>query len=202
MSEHYPYHPSEQYEFPRNQIEQAEEELRIYDTPIEFRKNLLGLKRMYEWTACFQSLKQYAAYAADLRTVPEGAVIKSSFNGDFFSGELMAMHVNVAPAPLGTKRAILFNDFLSDLEGNPAKDTIEENIRDFIAEWAGGESNNWAEFLAEQDPRYQKAATMMAERMYDRCDGALERELDFLAGFTFASNLVWHAARSGEKYVR
>ena len=203
MAEQYPYHPSEHYAFPHDPIEQAEEELRLYDTPYEFQESVEVLKSMYQWTACFKSLEQYAVYAADLRpTPPDEVAVRSGFNEEFFSGALMATHVNVAPAPLTTKRTILNIDFLAGIDQSPEKDAIEQSIKEWLDGWAGGETDNWAEFLAEQDVRYQAVATALAERMFEGRENALERELDFLVGFTFASNIVWQAARRSEKYVR
>lgn len=197
MAEQYPYPSQEHYEFPKTQTEQAREELRIYPEWSDFRANLLALMRMYEKTPCMKSMERYAILAEPLRTDSE--TNKKLLNHDFYNGALLGVHVNLAPAPTHIKRKVLSTEFLADLDENPLEYEIAQSVTAHIEEWSGSKKNNWRAFLDEQDRGYRDAATELALKLYENVPDSEEQQLDFMVGFTFASNLVWQTAQDNYK---
>jgi hypothetical protein len=203
MSEKYPYPEAEHYEFPRDPYQQADDEMRLYPTSDEFRKNLVTLKRMYSKTPLMKSMEQYSRIASIVR-IPEisGGGI-GSFNFGFYSGALLSVHVNVAPAPRYLNSAVLSTNLLEgfDLEGPGAEQLILLRlgaIKDWFLEWAGQEGSDedpgWSQFFDEQTLDYQERAYAMADLVYGEQKFSYEHQLDFLMGYTFASNMVWTVA--------
>lgn len=192
MAEQYPYPPQEHYEVPRSRTEQAEEELRLYPEASEFAIGLRGLRRMYEGMPCMQAIERYALIAGSLREDSSETV--EVLNRDFYNGALMGIHVNLAPASLDIKRKVLQTHLLENLDDNPMKNEIVRNIALHIEEWASSKKNNWRTFLDTQDRAYRDIATELSLKLYEDTEDAEERQLDFIVGFTYATNLVWQIA--------
>ncbi len=189
--EQLPYPEREHYTFPRNHIEQAQEELRTYAEPDEFRKHLVSVKRQYYGTPFVQTIERYSRYAAVLHTDQPELDTSRALNSDFFSGAVMAVHIHTAPAPTNTLRFILGNRFLSSFDSDANNAVFEADVREWMLFWANDETDNWATFLEQQDPRFQSIAMELAEMTFRGRPNHLERELDYLIGFTFASNIIW-----------
>ena len=198
MSEQYSYPEREHYQFPKNIIEQAREELRFYGEPVEFQKNLVALKRMYAKTPFMKSMEIYATIAASLQTNQIKEATKQRPNVDFFGGALMGAHINLAPAPTHIKQYVLRQSFIADLHGDTEHSSVLGEVSDRMAEWAGGEENNWHEFLADQPVDFQDAVVELATTLYADRDDSEDRQLDFMVGFTFATNFVWLASKEAE----
>lgn len=193
MAEQYPYPNQEHYETPKNQIEQAQEELRLYPGRDDIVSNLQGLRQMYGNMPCLQAIEKYATIAGTLRSDSDPRV--EVLNRDFYDGALLGIHVNAAPAPLDIKRRILYTDFLEHLDENPMEDEIISNITSYMEHWAGGRKNSWRKFLDGQDSVYCDVATEVAWILYEDWEDSEERQLDFMAGFAFATNLVEQTAQ-------
>lgn len=195
MSELSPYPNREHYSFPRNAIEQAREELKLYPEPPAFRRNIFGLQKMYARTACLGSMQKYAEFATGLH-LSETGDDKSQhlINADFFSGTIAAVHINVAPRPLHIRRQVLQQNFLLGLDENASNDSIAENITEHMQEWSGGEEDNWHIFLEQQGNEFADIAMEVAAKPFEDKLKSEERELDFLIGFTYATNLVHQVA--------
>jgi len=199
--EHYP--AAEHYVFPRNAVEQARDELRLFPDGKSFRRSIVGLRHMYGATAFVSSMQRYASYAAVLKGEDgDGYNDQYRMNYDFYSGALVAAHVNIAPLPSETKRAVLSFNPLAHIDELPNGPEIEENIRNCLVDWTGGEDEEqtWYTFMSNQAEDYQEVATQMAARLLEGRLNAHEREVDFMSGFAFCSNLIWqtyHRANFG-----
>lgn len=190
MSERYGYPEAEYLPSPRNPHEQADDELRTYDTPERMRANLVALKLGYEKTACMRAMGKYAQFAAVVRS-PESGIGNRDFNPDFYSGTLMAVHINLAPASEGVRQKVLSTDFLSELDNHPQRHTVEQSIKEWFEKWSGDDEHSWIHFYDCQTEAYQERAHALAERLYEDRSDTNERQYDFMLGYTFASNLVW-----------
>jgi hypothetical protein len=194
----YTYAQSEHYEFPRTPSQQADEELRLYPKPRDFRKSLVMLKELYKETPCFSAMKRYAEFASVVKAPAEHEEYTSGFNRDFFSGALIAMHVNVAPTDDYTKWKVLTTDFLDGLDSAPNRETIIDSIQEWLKTWAGEGENSWQEFFDSQDKDYQDHALALCAHMFDGFTNNEERQQNFMLGYTLSSNLVWTAGMSAQ----
>jgi hypothetical protein len=99
------------------------------------------------------------------------------------------------------KHSMLSTDFLNGLNDESDTELIEDSIRDWFKKWAGEiddeDSMTWHEFLELQTQDYQERALALAELAYGAKRFAPERQLDFMIGYTFASYLIWTAAKKG-----
>lgn len=197
MAEQYPYPNQEHYETPKNQIEQLQEEFRMYPVQDDVRSNLLGLREMYGNMPCMQAVERYATIAGTLRSDSDPRV--EVLNRDFYDGALLGVHVNVAPSPLDIKRKVLYTDVLQHLDENPKEEEIISNITTYMEQWAGGRKNSWRKFLDGLDMMYCDTATELAWVLYEGWDDSEERQLDFMAGFAFATSLVEQTAQENYK---
>ncbi len=194
MSDTYPYPIQEHYDFPKDQTEQAEEELRYYPTQEEMLLNISALNEMYGSTPFMRAMKKYADIAKSLRISGSDFDRQSNeSNDDFYNGTLLSTHVNVAPARSVVRRTVLRTNPLAGFDESPEKAFIAKNIEDYLQEWVSGDTYNWHDFLESQDEQYKDVVVRLALRMYEGEEFSEEKELDFLAGLTFATNIVRQA---------
>lgn len=88
---------------------------------------------------------------------------------------------------------MLLTNFLYGLDDDPDKETKIDSIKEWLTTWAGDGEDNWSQFLDEQSPEYQEKALALGAKLFEGREGAEERELDFIVGYTMASNLLWKA---------
>lgn len=186
----YLYPKAEHYESPASPHEQVDEELRVYETPAQLRVEVAALRLSYQKTAFMQSVKELSMCAAAVRS-PESSVSSKNFNGDFFSGALVALHVNIAPASEELQSYVLRARFTPDTSNDADEDLVALQLTEVLEEWAADGERSWSAFYESQSKDYQKRAMALSQRMYADKEDFVERELDFIMGYTFASNMVW-----------
>lgn len=181
----YPYPIAEHCIEPRNQHEQADEELRLYRTSEEMRARLDMLRLMYAKTPIMQSMCEFSEFAAAVRS-PSSEVGSDDFNSDFYDGMQMAVHINLAPASDKLQHYVRGVYFMPNVGGDDDSEAIK-----MLQEWA---DTKWQDFYDAQDEDFQSRAMALGERLYEDDDDCLERQYDYILGYTYASNLVWSAA--------
>lgn len=189
--EAFPYPKQEHYVFPCNQLEQVQDELRLYPTGDEFREFAIGLQRLYSTTTFMQTIREYAKLAGKFRVPDIDGGSPGNFNFGFYDGALLALHMNVAPAEKRVKRFVF--DELSYPEESQFSDL--EEVIDRMNLWSGEGEESWSAFFDAQTDEYQASIFNIVERIYDNRNDPTERSYDFILGYTLSSNFVWSIAK-------
>jgi len=191
MANQYPYPEAEHYVFPKTSTEVIADELRHYPDGPSFRKNLVGLGRMYEKTPLLQCCKKYAALM-QLAAVATGQTGKPrQLEMDFYAGEVFSLHANITTLDTPAKRILLMKDALEEyadgsIQYDPKDDRLQRRIDDLITF-----RDEAADKLFEnQSERVQEHILEAALRSYDDVAHAGQRQNRFIAGYLFAAQLI------------